>query len=250
MNNINLQTKIKFKCFQDSSVLQLKDGYFALYSKDLLILFNNNLLSKIITFYDEDDDDGYFTQDVKSVKQLKNGKILCCNHHLFIINNDIKSDEVKKIEISKTEENEKFLDVEELDNGTIIGVTTESLYNIKIKDENIELTQIHKIPEDWLVSWERKYCYDGELNIYDLKNNKILLHSHSYYYSHKCLNCLPKIKKESKIFIVDLNDFEVVYTEKFPNIANIVVLKDCICVHHFNTIFIYNNNDYKILQKI
>ena len=49
---------------------------------------------------------------------------------------------------------------------------------------------------------------------------------------------------------VDLNNFEVIYTENFPNIANIVVLKDCICVHHFNTIFIYNNNDYKILQKI
>ena len=135
------------------------------------------LLSKIITFYD-DDDDGYFTQNVKIVKQLENGKILCCNHHLFIINNDIKSDEVKKIEISKTEANEKFLDVEELDNGTIIGATIESFYNIKIKDQNIELTQIHKIPEDWLVSWERKYNYKGELNIYDLKNNKILLHSH------------------------------------------------------------------------
>ena len=138
------------------------------------------LLSKIITFYD-DDDDGYFTQNVKIVKQLENGKILCCNHHLFIINNDIKSDEVKKIEISKTEANEKFLDVEELDNGTIIGATIESFYNIKIKDQNIELTQIHKIPEDWLVSWERKYNYKGELNIYDLKNNKILL-IHIYIY--------------------------------------------------------------------
>ena len=164
------------------------------------------LLSKIITFYD-DDDDGYFTQNVKIVKQLENGKILCCNHHLFIINNDIKSDEVKKIEISKTEANEKFLDVEELDNGTIIGATIESFYNIKIKDQNIELTQIHKIPEDWLVSWERKYNYKGELNIYDLKNNKILLHSHPYYCGRRCLKSSPIIKKESKIYLFNFKYF-------------------------------------------
>ena len=253
MTNLNLQTIIKFDFYEKSKVLQLKDGAFALYSKGLLILFDNNLLSKRITFYDDNDDDYYYFQrDIKSVKQLKNGKILCCNKHLFIINSDIKSqkDKLKKIRITNTKNNEKFLDVAELDNGTIIGITTESLYNIKIKDENSELTQIHKIPEEWLVSWEEKYCYDGELNIYDLKNNKILLHSHSYYYSRRCLNCSAIIKKESKIFIVDLNNFEVVYTENFPNIANIVVLKDCICVYHSNIIFIYSINDYKMLQKI
>ena len=153
MNNINLQTIIKFKYLPESSVMQLKDGYFAFYIKQLLLLFDNNLISKFINF---NDGNSSFEQDIKSVKQLKNGKILCCNQYLFLINNDIKSEEVKKIEISKTEENEKFLDVEELDNGTIIGITTESLYNIKIKDENIELTQMHKIPEDWLVFQEEK----------------------------------------------------------------------------------------------
>ena len=250
MSNINLQTIIKFNFFPTCSILQMKNGYFALYSNELLALFDNNLYSKIINFYDDNDGDDCIEQDIKSVKQLKNGKILCCNQHLFIINNDIKSDEVKKIEISKTEENEKFLDVEELDNGTIIGVTTESLYNIKIIDENIELIQICKTPEEWLVSWESKYYYNGELNIYDLKNNKILLHSHLYYSVGRCSRSSPIIKKESKIFIVDLNNYKVIYTENFPNIANIVVLKDFICVHHSNTIFIYSINDYKILQKI
>ena len=247
MNNINLQTTIRFIHLSKSSVMQLKDGYFALYSKEFLVLFDNNLFSKIINFYNHN---SRFDQDIKSVKQLKNGKILCCNHHLFLINNDINSNEVKKIEISKMEENEKFLDVVELDNGTIIGVTIESLYNIKIKDENIELTQIHKIPKNWFVSWERKYCYNGELNIYDLKNNKILLHSHSYRCIPKCIIGSFSIKKESKIFIVDLNNFEVVYTENFPNIANIVVLKDCICVYHSKTIFIYSINDYKYYKNL
>ena len=247
MNDMNLQTKIRFKYIPEHfSIIQLKDGYFALYSKEFLILFDNNLFSKIVGFYD---DNSHLCKDLKSVKQLKNGQILCCNQYLFLINNDINSYEVKKIEISKKEKNEKLFDVVELDNGTIIGITIESLYNIKIKDEYIVLTQIHKIPEDWLVSWEEKYCYNGELNIFDLKNNKILLHSHSYRCIRRCLFGSATIKKESKIFIVDLNNFEVVYTENFPNIANIVVLKDYICVYHSKTIFIYSINDYKILQK-
>ena len=135
MNNINLQTTIRFIHLSKSSVMQLKDGYFALYSKEFLVLFDNNLFSKIINFYNHN---SRFDQDIKSVKQLKNGKILYCNHHLFLINNDINSNEVKKIGLSKME---KFLDVVELDNGTIIGVTIESLYNIKIKDEYIVLME-------------------------------------------------------------------------------------------------------------
>ena len=123
------------------------------------------------------------------------------------------------------------------------------LIHIILKDGKTELNPIYSIPKDWLVSWENVYDYEGKFNIYDLKNNKLLLHSNSYCCIRKCVRSSPIIQKESKIYIINLNDFKVIYKENFPNIANIIVLNNCICIHHSKTIFIYSINDYKIVKK-
>ena len=255
MTYLNLQTKISNEDTYISSGLRLKDGLFATFSKDYLILYYKNFSSEIIKFYY--DKENY--TDIKNVKQLKNGKILCCNEKLFVVNYDIKSKKIdfKIIELPKkeNEEIEIFLDVVELHNGTILGITLDSIYKIKITDENNEFTPIYKIPEEWLVSWENKCFYNGNLDLYDLKNKKLLLHSHSYFVSQRCPRSYASISMESKIFqdiifIIDLTDFKVIYTEYFPNIAKIVVLNNCFCVLHSNTIFIYNINDYKTVHKI
>ena len=73
------------------------------------------------------------------------------------------------------------------------------LLNGILYDENNEFTPIYKIPEEWLVSWENKCFYNGNLDLYDLKNNKLLLHSHSYFVSQRCPRSYASISMESKI---------------------------------------------------
>lgn len=251
---MNLQTIVDIGFSKLSKGLKLKDETIVLYQESYLILYNKILSSEIKCF---SDNNGHYYKDIKSIKQLKNGNILCCNDKLFIIKNNIKLKkyEIDTIEISKeksNEKNEKFLDVIELYNETIIGITNNSLYNIKFLNGNYKLTSIFDIPEDWLIFWGDKYSYETEvnLNIYELKNNRLLFHSYSYFFRKGCLFNPGTTIKESKIFIIDLNDFKVIYKENFPDIANIIVLNDCFCIRHSNTIFIYNINDYKILQKI
>ena len=252
MIDLNLQTKInRGHNYGLLSGLKLKDGLFAVYSNKDIILFNNNLSSKNISSYDSND----YYESIKSVKQLKNGKIIYCNYNLFIINYDVttKKVDLKKIEIKNKEKDftEQILDVVELYNGTILGITPYSLYKIKMTDENSEVTSIYNIPDEWLPSWENKDCYEGNLNIYDLKNDKLLLHSYSIYIRGSCILGGPKIiRKKSGIYVLDLTDFELIYLEEFPEIAKIVILNNYICINYSDSIFIYDINNYKILQII
>ena len=252
MIDLNLQTKInRGHNYGLLSGLKLKDGLFAVYSNKDIILFNNNLSSKNISSYDSND----YYESIKSIKQLKNGKIIYCNYNLFIINYDVttKKVDLKKIEIKNKEKDctEQILDVVELYNGTILGITPYSLYKIKMTDENSEVTSIYNIPDEWLPSWENKDCYEGNLNIYDLKNDKLLLHSYSIYIRGSCILGGPKIiRKKSGIYVLDLTDFELIYLEEFPEIAKIVILNNYICINYSDSIFIYDINNYKILQII
>ena len=249
MASLILQTNIELAYYNNLRFVKLQKGQFILFSEFLAFLFNKNLSFKLLDIRIEEDE--YFYQNnIRSVKQIKSGKILICNNHLYIYT--LKSNEIKKEKIGmpNTENYEKILDVVECEDGTILGISTEALYNIIIKEEKNEIIQIYKFPEKWLVSWENKDDYNGYLDLYILKENKLLIHSHSYYYSRRCLNCSPTIYSESKIFIINLNKFGVIYSEQFPNIANIVVLNDYICINHSDSIYIYDINSYKILQKI
>ena len=251
MTKMILQTNIRFpNCEELLGFVKLKNGSFILFTKYLAFLFNKNLSFQKLNIKIDDDDENYNFNNIKSVKQLKNGKILICSNYLYIFTMKSKEINTEKIAMLNAENYEKILDVVELRDGTIIGISNKSLYKITIKDDKNEISQIYKIPKDWLVSWENEIDYNGYLDIYELKDNKLLIHSHSYCSSKKCRNRSTLIQSESKIFIINLSNFEVIYFEKFHNIANIIVLKDYIAINHSNSIFIYDINNYKILQKI
>ena len=148
MASLILQTSIDIDRYSSFRFVKLKKGQFIVFSNSSAFLFNKNLSFKCL-------DIETYLNNIKSVKQIKNGKILICSNDLYIFT--IESKEIKKDHIKMLDKNsEKILDVNELQDGTIIGISNKSIYNITIKDEKTEITQIYKIPNVWLVSWEKK----------------------------------------------------------------------------------------------
>lgn len=248
MTNINLQTKITLSLEKKCSLLQLKDKSFILYTTDEVLLFNKNLTFNNLLFNTEKEE---YT-NITSIIQLKNEKILCCNNNLYIFT--IKSNkkyEYKRIKMKNFDKGEKIMNVLELKNGEIIGVTNQYIINIKLNDnklQNAKITQLYKVPYEWLL-----YGEDIFLNIYELKNNKLFMNFQSYFYSRRCPTSRPIKKYRNKIFIFNLKKLIVVYDDfKDYNdeIYNILFLKKCICINYNECLLIYDNIKYQLLKRI
>ena len=108
------------------------------------------------------------------VIQLTNNKILFCSKDLFVLN--IKSNEIKKIEFPE----EKVIDIIELKNKKILGITTNHLININFKGGECQISNISGVPQNSFS--KENLCYEflkQYLDLYELANNKLLIHSHS-----------------------------------------------------------------------
>ena len=242
-----LQAKITLQCMYGKFIpFKIKDDKFIVYSSNQIILFDKKLKAKnLIQHYT------FFDNYLRNIKKTKNGNILFCNRDSLIYIIISKEIDIKIIKISNINEFEHILDIIELKNGNIIGITNKSFLDIKLKEnENDEIKHLYKISDNLLASLKKVLNYNGHLDIYELSSNKILIHSHFYYSKRKCPKCKPFVRWGNKIFIIKLENFEVIHSENFPKKTKIIVLNNYFCINHSNTIFIYSIDDYKLLKKI
>ena len=208
-----------------------------------LKLFKRNLRNEII----------FSSGKIKNIKQLKNGKILCYAEDLilFSINSNIINSEI--IKTTNFLENEDILDIIELKTGIILGITNFSIIEIKLKDKenkNNEIFQLFKIPEDWF-SLDNGGRHDEKIKVYELENNKLLIHCYAYYKIRRCLLDTPYEINFNKLFIVNLDNFEIVHNFEQNKIqTNIVILQKYICIKYDDGLHIYSINNYELLKTL
>ena len=258
MDTLRIKTKYDFETFINLSIvlgsyysqIELKNRKIILFEKyhhqnKISILYQNFRLKQI---FECDDNKG---TDIMKVIQLTNNKILFCSKDLFVLN--IKSNEIKKIEFPK----EEVKDIIELKNKKILGITNEHLINIDFKGEEYQISNIADVPQYF--GKENLNCYDQKhyLDLYELSNNKILIHSHSNGIapsSSICGNSCPVEDLFNKIYILDLTDSSYIYNfDNFENLKtemNIVILDKYICISHDNIIDIYDINNFKLVKQI
>ena len=244
------------------------DILFILYKINVAIIFHKNLSSEILVNFNKKKNsylNDSIDQNITNIKQLKNGKILCCYKDLYIY--DLKSKKItsKVIKMPNFFKKEKLFDILELKDGRIIGITNKCILNIKIKDkkeENDEISQIYNIPRNWLIKNFREEYFLQYFNMYELQNNKLLIHSHSSgNHISKCGRIDGNKTFNNKIFVFDLDNFEIIhFFEKFNKDNDnygqyngkifVIILKKYICLATNNSIYIYNIIDYKLLKKI
>lgn len=257
MNNLIVQTKFDFEKFinfetikgSHYSQIELKNRKIIIYEmfdrKNKISLLNKNFKLKTIF-----ECDNYLHNNIIKVIQLTNNKILFCSKDLFVLN--IKSNEIKKKEFPE----EKVLDIIELKNKKILGITEKHLIYINIKGEELEITNIMDVPqnsfskENMINEFLRQY-----LDLYEISNNKILIHSHLNGLERIiCGNSIPTEKIFNKIYILDLNDFSNIYNfvdfENLKTEINIVILEKYICISHDDIIDIYDINNFKLMKQI
>ena len=247
MSSLTLQAKITLQRIYGKFIpFKIKDDKFIVYSNNQIILFDKKLKAKNLIQHDP-----FCDNDLRNIKKTKNGNILFCNLNSLIYIIISKKIDIKRIEISNVNEYEIILDIIELKNGNIIGITNKSFLDIKLKEnENEEIKRLYKISDNLLASLKKVLNYNGHLDIYELPSNRILIHSHFYYSMRKCPKSQPFVRWGNEIFIINLDNFEVIHTDNFPKKTKIIVLNNYFCINHSNTIFIYSIDDYKLLNKI
>ena len=269
--NLSLKTRINYisSSYIDSSrfhfpyfsvPLQLKEGTILLYDQyNISLLHKNYKLNKIFSFdKNAEEKNKEVKHYITNVKQLKNGKILCCNKDLFIFNIKLKNASPKVINIPN---DEYILDVIELKNGKIIGCTNRSLIDIKLikskNDEEYEISNIMKNSEECYITPRNKKadyyrCFKQYVNIYELPNNKLLLHFHSSeVFFGRCSRHPPIDRYDNKLFIYDLNNNKIIHAFKpLEGETIIIILNKFICICYYDIINIYDINDYSLKKKI
>ena len=255
MDNLIIQTKFDFEKFMNMDLLfgshysqiELKNRKIIIFENlrrdNYISILNQNFrLKKIFECYDNDG------TTIMKVIQLNNNKILFCFKDLFVLN--IKSNEIKKIEIPE----EEVLDMIKLKNKKILGITSKHLININFKGEDCQISNISNVPQNSFSNLKCEFLKQY-LDLYELPNNKILIHSHSNGLAPMfCGNSCPKEDLFNKIYILDLTDSSYIYNfDNFENLKteiNIVILDKYICISHDNIIDIYDINNFKLIKQI
>ena len=147
----------------------------------------------------------------------------------------------------------------------LLGITKDSIIKIIISDDkneeilqknnlpNNKISEIYKIPNDKIITKESKYSdLNQYFNIYELSNNKILIHSYSSEILISiCGAHAPVEICKNIIYILDLNNFKIIHNFKSKEKETyIVVLNKFICFCYNNSIYIYDISDYTLLRKI
>ena len=233
------------------NILQLNNGSILIYTNNNVIILNNNLQQKQLISFNKD-------EIITNIKEIQKEKLFCCVKDLYVLS--IESNTIINKEKILIPNNEIIYDVIKLKNGKILGITNKTIIEIK---ENNKTDELFKIPQNWLIkSYQEQYrFYSGfqqYINLYELPNNRLLIHSHSSEYSHNggCGTHPPTQECVNKIYILELLNFEIIQQfDELESEINIVILDKYICIFHSfrfncNLIDIYNLEDYKPIKTI
>ena len=138
MDTLRIKTKYDFEKFTGFSTIM--GSYYSqieLKNRKIILFEKQNFRLKQIF----ECDDGRGTHIMK-VFQLTNNKILFCSKDLLVLN--IKTNEIKKIEFP----NEEVIDIIELKNKKILGITTNHLINIIFNGEECQISNISDVPQN------------------------------------------------------------------------------------------------------
>ena len=234
------------------NILQLNNGSILIYTNNNVIILNNNLQQKKLISFNEN-------EIITSIKEIQKEKLFCCVKDLYVLS--IESSKIINKEKILIPNNEIIYDVIKLKDGKILGITNKTIIEIK---ENYKIDELFKIPQNWLIkSYQEQYrFYSGfqqYINLYELPNNRLLIHSHSTEYSHNggCGTNPPYQISVNKIYILNLSNFEIIHQfDELKSEINIVILDKYICIIYFykyhlnNLIDIYSIENYKSIKKI
>lgn len=120
------------------------------------------------------------------------------------------------------------------------------------------------IPENWLIkSFKEKYRFYSDfkqyINLYELPNNRLLIHSHSTKFSHNggCGTNPPYQVSINEIYVLNLINLEIIHQfDKLKSEINILTLDKYTRTIYFhkhhphNLIDIYSIEDYKLIKRI
>ena len=269
MLSLELKTKIDFyfifwevgmeATFNYDIPLLLKDGTILLYNKNTISLLSKSLNRKLLFSFQRNKKEEEISI-IKNIKRLKCGDILCCNKKLYIFNIKSKAETPKIINIPN---DENLFDIIELRNKELLGITKNSIIEIKKiwnnnkKEEDYIINFVFKIPEKYVempITEEEKKndIFLQYLNIYELVNNRILIHSYSTQLIYGTCGTHPPCELcSNKIFIFDFNNKEIIHCfESFYDEASIIIVEKYICISYSNKIEIYDIVDYKLLKII
>ena len=257
---INYDFKDNFNIFRSFdyknkayNLLLLKNGSLIIYTtNNNIIILQKNLQQKELISFNKN-------EIITSIKEIQKEKIFCCVKDLFVLS--IKSNKIVNKEKIVIPNNEIIYDVIKLKNGKILGATNKAIIEIK---EKYETEQIFKIPENWLIkSFKEKYRFYSDfkqyINLYELPNNRLLIHSHSTEFSHNggCGTNPPYQVSINKIYVLNLINLEIIHQfDKLKSELNILILDKYICIIYFykyhlhNLIDIFSIEDYKLIKRI
>ena len=205
--NADLLMETKIKGIYGLYISGLNNGHFIAYDKVNFIIFHKNL---IIEKQKSD------IQNASIVKQLRNGQVICAFKKLFVYSLiKYKMMLSKIIDIPNLYEEEYLIDLIELKNGDIIIFTEFKILKIKLGDNTDEISQIYEIPKSFLYNKGKKYLYFKKgLNIYELGNNNILIHSQMIY---------PIDNYRNKMIIFNLDNCQIVKYKIFQKPAFAII---------------------------
>ena len=258
MKTLSVQACIQMNTLKNENeigFLELNDKTFFLYINNKILHFSKNLKWENILTLEEE-----YSSNIKNMRQLKNGQILCCNNNLHIYASKPKINKIKTTAMPNYENGEIIMDTIELKNGNLIGFTNQSILKIELKenkdekDEIIQLKEIYDIFKDYIddyLSYEYTPFLEYDLNLFELPNNNLLLHFHTFYTVRKCIRSSPIKGNKSIVFILNLNNYNIIHKfEEEIEKSNVVVLKNYICMNDFRKIYIYNINNYELINQI
>ena len=247
-----------------NSLIQLKDGKLLLFYFQefyLINIYNEKTFQKIfeIDFYEsiseyEKEQLNKYNKNKNSIKELSNGLILIGRNN-YLIELNIKRKEYNLKVIKKLDNT--ILDINELSDTRMIAITTEKIIILKKENEEYIIKEEYLIKKNWKMkcysledkSYEKFQQYYAA---YELPNNRLLLNSFSFEKQNierGCVRMFPIKHLNSKIIIIDLNNFEEIKSTKtFDSYVNYTILKNVIIIQSPKHIYIYDINSLELIQ--
>ena len=230
-----------------------KDNKIKIFEKNLR---KNNLFEFVNTVKNNEENSSKKNSIfISSLKQIKNGKVLCCYKDLYIFT--IKSCKIRNKEKIEFPNDECAVETIELKNGKILVITYNSLYEIKFIKEKYEISKLMAIPEDCIIkqkelNWRTRHNdFMQYINVYELPNNKLLIHFNSTQLIYgKCGTHPPGEICDNKIYILNLDNFELINLESFIGESNFAILKKYIVLIKNGVLFIFDIYNYKLIREI
>ena len=257
MSELSLKSKIIINKNIQSKISQLKDSSMILYSQNGILKINKNLssyklnsISKYNNFFNFEKEEE-IPNNIRKILQIKN-KIIVCDNNLYIYDINPKNDNPKKYPYDLS-----LLDIVELKNGKLLGITLKNLFLIDIEKILSELLtnkfkkhheKIFKFPKEWHIKPTLKKSEEF-VNGYLLQNNNLLVHFNSREIEQHGGCIMKKYKRffNNKIYIVNIDNLKLIKNfEEFEGETFIFISNLYIIIGYKNNISLFNIKDYEL----